>query len=120
MITVHAACSEDTIKKLHGVVLVANMSNNLNNPQLNFNERAEYMAARNMDSVVGFVTQNRIGDSPDFLCMTPGINLDKSKDSDQNYRKPQDIDTDIIIVGRGIYESENPEAAAREYLSINV
>ena len=39
--------------------------------------------------------------------MTPGISIYSTKESDQNYRTVNNVDTDIIIVGRAIYDSQN-------------
>ena len=47
--------------------------------------------------------------------MTPGINLDVQKIDDQCYRNIDDIDTDIIIVGRGIYNSSDYIKACELY-----
>jgi 3-keto-L-gulonate-6-phosphate decarboxylase len=47
--------------------------------------------------------------------MTPGINNDKISINDQNYRKIEDVKTDIVIVGRGIYNSEDYVGSAEKY-----
>ena len=47
--------------------------------------------------------------------MTPGINKEKNKVGDQNYRSVEEVDTDIIIVGRGIYESDNYKESAEHF-----
>jgi len=54
---------------------------------------------------------------------TPGINLDETGDAHgQVYGTPQEAfeqrGIDIMIVGRGIYKSENPGAKAAEYRQI--
>ena len=48
-----------------------------------------------------------------MICMTPGIGLETTKIADQRYRNPKD--TDIIIVGRGIYNYDNYLEKARAY-----
>lgn len=74
------------------------------------------MAQRNRDFVVGFIGQNRINDlqgekvTEDFIYMTPGVGLVAKGDKlGQQYRTPHQVivegDSDIIIVGRGIYGS---------------
>ena len=47
--------------------------------------------------------------------MTPGINKEKTKVGDQNYRTIKDVDTDIVIVGRGIYNSDDYKSSAELY-----
>ena len=56
----------------------------------------------------------------DLLYLTPGVNINISKDKiDQQYRTPDDAiirdNCDIIIVGRGIYDSDEPEKTAEIY-----
>ena len=48
--------------------------------------------------------------------MTPGINLSNKTIGDQNYRSVSDVDTDIIIVGRGIYQQDNYVEACKKYI----
>ena len=47
--------------------------------------------------------------------MTPGINKESKIVGDQNYRTMKDVDTDIVIVGRGIYNSDNYSESANIY-----
>ena len=47
--------------------------------------------------------------------MTPGINFDKRTEGDQKFRDPDTIDTDICIVGRGIYNSEDALVSSDKY-----
>ena len=48
--------------------------------------------------------------------MMPGINISKMFDKEQNYQKPPDASkTDVIIVGRGIYEADNIMKAVESY-----
>lgn len=110
MVTVMATVSEDVIKKLSGVVIVANMSNN----SWDFSEQAKILANNTKEHVLGFVTQKRIT-MGDMICMTPGISMIQKKVGDQNYRKASYVDTDIIIVGRGIYNDPDYKKKANEY-----
>ncbi len=72
-------------------------------------------------NVIGGVSQNQL--PSELLLFTPGINLEDSGDGKgQQYNTPEhafsNLHTDFIIVGRGIYKSENPEQAAEKYKSI--
>ena len=47
--------------------------------------------------------------------MTPGVSLTSKGEADQRYRSIHDVDTDIIIVGRGIYRSDDPVDSVKKY-----
>tara|TARA_Y100000813_G_C24121050_1_gene332690 strand:+ start:14 stop:1123 length:1110 start_codon:yes stop_codon:yes gene_type:complete len=110
MVTVMGNVNEEVIKNLSGVLLVANMSNN----SFNCTDNSIELANKYSNHIVGFITQNRIN-LDNMICMTPGVNINTSKDKDQNYRSLNDIDTDIIIVGRGIYNQKDYENSAKIY-----
>lgn len=104
LVTVHTLVTVDVIKQLSGVVLVANMSNN----DYDFSEEARIIANNHKHHVAGFVSQHRISNMDSrMFCMTPGISLSNMKVDDQNYRTFTEVDADIIIVGRAIYQSTN-------------
>eukprot|EP00049_Salpingoeca_infusionum_P018884 m.359174 g.359174 ORF g.359174 m.359174 type:complete len:457 (-) comp18459_c0_seq1:299-1669(-) len=71
--------------------------------------------------VAGAVCQTKAAYlGPQFIHMTPGVNLDTSVDSlDQQYNTPQDLIVngvaDVLIVGRGIVKAPSPLAAAQQY-----
>ena len=70
--------------------------------------------------IVGLITQKRQDGDDSILYITPGVNYDIQKDKkDQNYRDPEQAilkdNCDIIIVGRGIIQSENPKKTAEIY-----
>ena len=59
-----------------------------------------------------------------FLYLTPGISFTKKKDTlDQNFVSPEEAilqrNSDIIIVGRGIYHADEPEKEAEKYKIIS-
>lgn len=101
MMTVHVLVNSQVLKKLSGAVIVANMSNNT----YDFSIQATEMAFAYQNHVIGFVSQTRIDNH--FVNMTPGISLYSKNEGDQNYRNADEVDTDIIIVGRAIYNSQN-------------
>ena len=111
LVTVHGYIHPDVIKKLTGVLILANMSNN------NFDNTTNVLktALKNKNHVIGFITQKRISNNETFLCMTPGINFKTEHVDDQKYNTPGNVDTDVYIVGRGIYNSENIVEAAKLY-----
>lgn len=82
------------------------------------------MAESNDDFVIGFICQKRLSANPSLLHMAPGIQINESgttmKDSlGQQYTTPEqsilEYKCDVIIVGRAIINSKNPEEAALCY-----
>lgn len=73
------------------------------------------------DIVAGFVCQSLdVVASPSLLQLTPGVNIKKTDDTlGQKYQNPSDIiltkGADIAVVGRGIYQDDNPAKAAKSY-----
>lgn len=72
------------------------------------------------DFVMGFISQERLTDDRDLVTMTPGVSLVSDSDElEQKYHSPKKViiekKSDIIIVGRGIYASQDPLTAAKAY-----
>lgn len=105
MVTVHSLVASEVIQLLSGAVIVANMSNNT----YDFSTEALAMAIKHKGNVIGFVSQKRIKNMYGFITMTPGISTKINEanytEADQNYRSMNDVDTDIFIIGRSIYNS---------------
>jgi uridine monophosphate synthetase len=112
LITVMGNINSEVISKLSGVVLVANMSNN----KYDYIETTMEIAKKYPERIAGLVTQYRI-DLNGIINMTPGISKITSSDGDQCYREPEKVDTDIFIVGRGIYNSKDPRVAVESYIN---
>ena len=110
MITVMSDVDNKVIENLSGVLLVANMSNK----SYNNTEKAVELSEKNADRIIGFITQYKIL-KENMFNMTPGINIDTNQIDDQCYRDLNNIDTDIIIVGRGIYNSSDYVKASELY-----
>jgi orotidine-5'-phosphate decarboxylase len=110
LVTVMGNVNSTVLAQISGALLVANMSNN----DFDFTDKAIDTSKKYPQNVVGFITQKRIYE-PNMLCMTPGINISKFSINDQNYRTSSDVDTDIIIVGRGIYLQDDYLSSCIEY-----
>jgi uridine monophosphate synthetase len=100
-----------------GVVTILSMSSKGALTDNSYLEGAQKIAVSH-PNVFGGVAQNRISD--ELLLFTPGINLSDSEDGKgQQYNTPEhvfkNLHTDFMIVGRGIYQSENPEKSALNY-----
>lgn len=113
LVTVMGNVNSIVLSQLSGALLVANMSNN----DFDFTDTAIDTSRKYPKNIIGFITQKRIYES-NMLCMTPGINISKSSIDDQNYRSADNVDTDIIIVGRGIYLQEDYVSKCKEYSKI--
>jgi len=114
------ALREVGLPKGRGLLLLAELSSKgaLTTPE--YAEATVEMAKQYPDFVFGFISQRKLTDDPQFIHMTPGVNLGKKGDSlGQQYNTPEKVirenGTDIIIVGRGIIEAEDPAAEALRY-----
>jgi uridine monophosphate synthetase len=103
-----------------GLLLLAQMSSKGNLFSSEYTQKTVDLAYKNSDFVCGFIAQERLTDSDSLITMTPGVQIQAIGDNlGQSYNTPDyvvnDKGSDIIIVGRGIYKSENPKQAAIEY-----
>ena len=116
LVTVHGSVNPEVVSKLSGVVLVSNMSNN----EWNYDRETKYMSRIYSNRVIGFVTQYdlqppAIGNNI-LVQMTPGISKCSKKEGDQNYKTPESLETDYMIVGRAVYYAKEPVETIKEYL----
>lgn len=100
-----------------GVVAIVGMSSKGTLTTASYREEALKVALSH-PNVIGGVSQNKLPE--ELLLFTPGVNLADSGDGKgQQYNTPEHVfktlHTDFIIVGRGIYKSEDPEASAVTY-----
>lgn len=100
-----------------GVVAIVGMSSKGALTTASYREEA-LKVAQSHPNVIGGVSQNKLPE--ELLLFTPGVNLADSGDGKgQQYNTPEHVfktlHTDFIIVGRGIYKSEDAEDAAVTY-----
>ena len=100
-----------------GVVAILGMSSKGTLTDQNYREEATKVA-QSHPNVFGGVSQNEIPN--ELLLFTPGINLADSGDGKgQQYNSPEhaftQLQTDFIIVGRGIYKYEDAEKSDLNY-----
>ena len=108
------------LPKGRGLLLLAEMTPKGNLATGNYTETSIQMAKDNKDFVIGFITTHQLVDDPCFINMTPGVHLGKTGDAlGQQYDTPEHVisekKSDVIIVGRGIYEAEDVVAEAKMY-----
>ena len=108
------------LSKGRGLLLLAEMSPKGNLATGTYTEESLKMAKENKDFVIGFITMRQLIDDPCFINMTPGVKLIEGGDNlGQQYNTPtkviQENKSDIIIVGRGIYEATDPIFEAKRY-----
>lgn len=113
---------------IRGLILLGQMTSDGNLATDQYTQEAVKMAKEYPDFVSGFIgnggdpielkkLSSQIG--PEFIIMTPGVNLETKTDQlGQRYSQPDEViaaGADCIIVGRGIYQAEDPAKKAKEY-----
>ena len=121
--TVHSICGEGPIKAIYDynmnikILLIAEMSTNNNLIDVNYTKKTKEIAKKNKN-VIGYICQNKI-DNDDYLYFSPGVRLNKNKDNnDQLYNDPETMikrGIDYLIIGRGLYLSNNIEEEIKKY-----
>ncbi len=107
------------LRKGSALLLLAEMSSSGTVATGEYTEEAIKMAQQHSDFVIGFICLRRLIDAPQWIHMTPGVQMNKGKDAlGQQYQTPEsviDAGSDIIIVGRGIYGADDPKMQAVLY-----
>lgn len=115
-----AGLKEVGLPRHRGLLLLAEMSSAGNLLNKDYAEATLNMAMQFPEFVMGFITQHALSDAPQWINMTPGVQLDTGGDGlGQQYVTPEkailENGTDIIIVGRGIIAANDPVAVAKIY-----
>lgn len=108
------------LPKGNGLLLIAELSSQGALTKGDYVNAAIVMAKQNSDFVIGFIAQHKLVDEPNFISLTPGVQMQSGKDAlGQQYITPEQAiieqGSDIIIVGRGIYAQQNPLVEAKKY-----
>lgn len=102
-----------------GMLMVAELSSSGSLATGSYTEAAVKMAKDHPEFVFGFICQKKLVEDPAFLHFTPGVKLAEGTDPlGQQYNTPESAiknGTDIVIVGRGIAEAQNPHIEALRY-----
>lgn len=128
LVTVHGLPGDGIIKGLmsctngrtRGCVLVSQMSSAGALTSQEYVNGCSKIAENHTYFVIGFVSQSSVSKDPRFVVMTPGVQYNKTTDGlGQQYTTPHvavvDKGADVIIVGRGITQAEDPVATAIKY-----
>lgn len=104
----------------NGLLLLAEMSSKNNLFSEQYTQTTVNWAKQYPEFVMGFISQRRLLTEPHFVHMTPGVHCAKDTDTlDQQYSDPHTVifekESDVIIVGRGIYGAENCLSTAKTY-----
>ncbi|RVE57755.1 hypothetical protein OJAV_G00202340 [Oryzias javanicus] len=103
-----------------GCLLIAQMSSSGSLATGGYTTAAVQMAEEHPDFVMGFICCSKVTQNPQFIHMTPGVQLETGGDAlGQQYATPEEVigrrGSDIIIVGRGILEASDRLKAAESY-----
>lgn len=103
-----------------GLLLLAQMSSGQNLFTQEYTAATLAMAQTYSDFVMGFIAMEALVPDGPFVHMTPGVQLTHGKDAlRQTFRTPKEViatrRSDLMLVGRGIYEAEDPIEAAVLY-----
>ncbi len=109
IISVHPISGKKSLEELKNIdiILIGEMSSE--GHLLNKLYQQEVInIAENVENVIGIVCQHKMSDK--LLHIVPGISINKIGDSQgQQYNTPENRKfADIFVIGRGIYESEDP------------
>jgi orotidine-5'-phosphate decarboxylase len=132
IVTVHALCGLESLSALEhvaqkhnngprGAMLVVQLSCKGNLIDDNYTQKALEIARRS-NFVIGLVAQEAF-DIPSLITFTPGVNIvDKGDNLGQQYNSPEHVignrGTDVIIVGRAIYNAKDQRQEAERYRQI--
>ncbi|XP_041662249.1 uridine 5'-monophosphate synthase [Cheilinus undulatus] len=103
-----------------GCLLIAQMSSQGSLATGEYTQAVLKMAEDHTDFVIGFICGSKISKRPEFIHMTPGVQIQAGGDVlGQQYSTPEDVlynkGSDVIIVGRGILEAPDRLEAAESY-----
>lgn len=108
------------LPKGRALFLIAEMSSEGNLASGGYTKATVEMAKNHRDFVIGLVAMGRLTDDPAMIHLTPGVQLKEGLDDlGQQFKTPHSViaesASDIIQVGRGIYEAKEPLAEAKLY-----
>lgn len=105
------------------LLMLAEMSSRGNLATDLYTQKTLAMAQKHPEFVIGFISMRKLSDDPTWIHLTPGVQKTIGTDDlGQQYKTPYSVikeaQSDIIIVGRGIYGSQDPKQEAVEMQSL--
>ncbi len=104
-------------KKNRALILLPQMSSAGNLANGEYTKKTVSMAQQEKDFVIGFIAREYLDGR--FLHFTPGVKMQEGGDGlGQQYITPENamkLGSDVLIVGRGIYQSKDPQKTVQEY-----
>jgi len=112
--------AEVGLPKGRGLLMLAEMSSSGTLAAGSYKDQTVQMALNRRDFCMGFICTSRLCEDAGMVHMTPGVQLQEGTDKlGQRYLTPDVVirerESDIIIVGRGVYKADDPAKAAAEY-----
>ncbi|OGT37921.1 MAG: orotidine 5'-phosphate decarboxylase [Gammaproteobacteria bacterium RIFCSPHIGHO2_12_FULL_37_14] len=106
--------------KGRALLLLAEMSSTQHLMDAHYIQQTLQLAEQCPEFVIGFIAQRKLSTQPHWIYLTPGVKLEAGGDKlGQQYTTPEQAiienGSDIIIVGRGILQADNPLAEAKRY-----
>ncbi len=106
-----------------GLILLPQMSSKGTLAKDDYTRESVAMAQEFPDFVIGFIAREKLTDDPRMIHFTPGVQMAQNSDAlGQQYLTPEHVikkcGTDVIIVGRGIYQADDPVQAAEHYRQV--
>ena len=121
IVSIHPIAGLSSVKSIEGIdiIFVVEMSTEGNIMNHNYKLSALNIA-ESCPNVIGVVSQHKV--SSNLLHFVPGISLSSEKDNrGQRYTNPTSRKfADIFVVGRGIYQSDDPSSAVEKYLNVTM
>jgi hypothetical protein len=107
-------------KKGRGLLLLAEMSSSGTTAKGSHTKKAVALGEAHPDFVCGFISLRKLSDQPGMIHFTPGVKLEKGKDSlGQKYRIIEEVlvknKSDVVIIGRDILQDADPVKTAAVY-----
>lgn len=128
LITIHTVAGDGTLQAIKStsaikncaLLLVAQMSSANTLTNSSYTQATIQLALQHQDNVIGVICREKLSDNPALLHLTPGVQLAEGTDGlGQQYLTPEkainELHSDIIIVGRGILQAQDPLNQARLY-----